>query len=66
MEWLKKRLKSTTIWLTTIAPTVLAFMTMYSEPLHKVLSSNYEYVMLFFAAIAYNRREATRKPLDDK
>jgi len=66
MNWLKKRLKSRTIWLTSIAPTILAFMTMYSEPLKEILHGNYEYVFLAFAALAWRAREVTSSSLNDK
>jgi len=66
MKWLKKRLKSKTIWLTSIAPSVLAFMTMYSVQLKEILDGNYQYVFMFFAFLAWQTREATRKPLDEK
>jgi uncharacterized membrane protein YjdF len=66
MNWLKKRLKSKTIWLTSIAPSIIAFMTMYSETLKEMLSGNYNYVFMFFAAIAWGSREITNSSLDDK
>lgn len=66
MSWLKKRLKSKTIWLTTIAPGVLVFMTTYSDTLEEMLKGNYNYVFMFFAALAWYSRESTNQPLDDK
>jgi len=66
MNWLKKRLKSKTIWLTSIAPSVLAFMAMYSDQLKELLNGNYQYIFIAFAAIAWKTREVTTKPLDDK
>lgn len=66
MNWLKKRLKSKTIWLTSIAPGALAFMTMYSEPLKEVLQGKYEYVFLAFGMLAWGAREATSSSLDEK
>jgi len=66
MKWLKKRLKSRTIWLTSIAPGVLAFMAMYSDTLKELLQGKYEYVFMFFAALAWRAREVTSKSLDDK
>ena len=66
MKWLKKRLKSKTIWLTSIAPTVLAFMGMYSEPLREILQGKYEYVLVAFAALAWGVREKTSTSLDGK
>lgn len=66
MEWLKKRLKSKTIWLTSIAPSVLAFMAMYDEEVKEILNGNYQYVFMAFAALAWGSRETTDKPLDDK
>jgi len=66
MNWLKKRLKSKTIWLTSIAPSVLAFMTVYSDALEEILKGNYHYVFMFFAALGWGSRETTDKSLDDK
>jgi hypothetical protein len=66
MNWLKKRLKSRTIWLTSIAPSALAFMSMYDGPLKEILQGKYEYVFLVFAALAWRTREVTNKSLDDK
>jgi len=66
MNWLKKRLKSKTIWLTSIAPSIVGFMTMYSDTLREVLNGNYPYVLAFFAALACYSRETTVESLDDK
>lgn len=66
MNWLKKRLKSKTIWLTSIAPGVMAFMIMYSGTLKEMLSGNYNYIFMAFAAIAWYSRETTDSSLDDK
>ena len=66
MSWLKKRLKSRTIWLTSIAPSIVAFMTMYSDTLKEMLSGNYNYVFIFFAGLAWASREVTNESLDNK
>lgn len=66
MSWLKKRLKSKTIWLTAIAPSVLAFMVMYEANLKEVLDQYYQWVFLVFAALAWKTRELTNSSLDDK
>ncbi|MGB1304029.1 hypothetical protein [Pseudoalteromonas marina] len=66
MEWLKKRLKSKTIWLTSIAPSVLAFMVMYESNLQELLNDYYQYVFVLFAALAWKTREMTDSSLDDK
>ena len=64
--WLVKRLKSKTIWLTTIAPGAMAFMSMYSEQLNELLNGNYNYVFMVFAALAWYSRETTDESLDAK
>jgi hypothetical protein len=66
MSWLKKRLKSKTIWLTAIAPSVLAFMVMYEANLKEVLDQYYQWAFLFFAALAWKTRELTNSSLDEK
>lgn len=66
MNWIKKRLKSKTIWLTTIAPSVLTFMIMYEANLKEILDQYYQYVFLGFAALAWYSREATSQKLSDK
>ena len=66
MNWLKKRLKSKTIWLTSIAPSVLAFMTMYSSELEELMKGNYQIVFIIIGALAWYSRETTDKHLDDK
>jgi len=66
MDWLKKRLKSKTIWLTSIAPSILVFMGMYSDALKEMLAGNYNYVFMAFAALAFYSRETTDSSLDDK
>ena len=66
MEWLKKRLKSKTIWLTSIAPSVLAFMVMYESNLQELLNDYYQYVFVLFAALGWGTREVTNSSLDDK
>ena len=66
INWLSKRLKSKTIWLTSIAPSVLAFMTMYSSEINSLLNGYYQYVFMFFAALSWRVRELTDSKLDEK
>jgi len=66
MNWLKKRLKSKTIWLTSIAPGILVFITTHSDTLEEMLKGNYNYVFMFFAALAWYSRETTDSKLEDK
>jgi len=66
MDWLKKRLKSKTIWLTSIAPTVLAFLSLYSNEAREVLNGYYPHVIMVFGALAWGTREKTNSSLDDK
>ena len=66
MKWLSKRLKSKTIWLTSIAPSILAFMVMYESSLQDMLKDYYQYVFMFFAALAWKTREMTNSSLEDK
>ena len=66
MKWLIKRFKSKTIWLTTIAPSVLAFMTLYSQQLKQLMDEYYLPAFVFFAAIAWISREITNSSLRDK
>lgn len=66
MDWLKKRLKSKTIWLVSIAPSLLAFMVMYEANFKELLDQYYQYVFMAIAALAYYSRETTHESLDDK
>ena len=66
MNWLKKRLKSKTIWLTSIAPTALVFMSKYEANLQILLQDYYQYAFIFFALLAWPLREVTKSGLDDK
>ena len=66
MNWLIKRLKSKTIWLTTIAPGLLAFMVMYSSHIESLLDEYYNAVFLVIAALAWYSRETTNQSLDEK
>ena len=63
---IKQRLLSKTIWLTSIAPSILTFLTLYSNELKGILNNNYQYVFMLFAVLAWISRELTTKHLNDK